>query len=245
MANDQNAIFQMKRPNHLYKYFTEERIDIFRNGLIRYTQPNEFNDPFDSLPYLKSMANHELIDEYIKKFDIDAGHRYEKILDEELNKHPQFQQLAPHYKGIIESFAKKNLAKQLPYLVSQTKELFFPALKFEGEHKQLMLDTVLKSLNSTFGILCFTEKKDNLLMWSHYANSHKGFVLEFFPEHSYFDRRKNKNQMVEHLKDIRYTKKRPEFVFFDSNLSTEQNIENWIKNLIWFGGSVSDRRNHR
>ena len=30
-----------------------------------------------------------------------------------------------------------------------------------------------------FGISCFAESNDNMLMWSHYASSHKGFCLEF------------------------------------------------------------------
>jgi hypothetical protein len=29
------------------------------------------------------------------------------------------------------------------------------------------------------GIICFTTEYDNLLMWSHYADQHRGFVLEF------------------------------------------------------------------
>lgn len=34
-----------------------------------------------------------------------------------------------------------------------------------------------------FGILSLTSKKDNLLMWSHYANSHKGFCIGFDKYH--------------------------------------------------------------
>ncbi len=30
-----------------------------------------------------------------------------------------------------------------------------------------------------FGVLSLTSKRDSVLMWSHYANSHKGFCLEF------------------------------------------------------------------
>lgn len=30
-----------------------------------------------------------------------------------------------------------------------------------------------------FGILCLTSKRDNLLMWSHYADSHRGFCVGF------------------------------------------------------------------
>jgi hypothetical protein len=29
------------------------------------------------------------------------------------------------------------------------------------------------------GVACFSEIKDNILMWSHYANGHQGFCLEF------------------------------------------------------------------
>lgn len=31
----------------------------------------------------------------------------------------------------------------------------------------------------TVGICCLTKKPDNILMWSHYAENHKGFVVEF------------------------------------------------------------------
>lgn len=33
------------------------------------------------------------------------------------------------------------------------------------------------------GICCLTKKPDNILMWSHYAENHKGFVVEFDVEH--------------------------------------------------------------
>ncbi len=34
-----------------------------------------------------------------------------------------------------------------------------------------------KTLNETFGILSLTTKKENILMWSHYSNSHQGFCV--------------------------------------------------------------------
>ena len=34
-----------------------------------------------------------------------------------------------------------------------------------------------KAIMNTFGIFCTTTKKDNLLMWAHYANSHRGFCV--------------------------------------------------------------------
>ena len=37
-----------------------------------------------------------------------------------------------------------------------------------------------------FGVLSLTDKSDNLLMWAHYANSHRGFVIELDSEHPFF-----------------------------------------------------------
>lgn len=43
-------------------------------------------------------------------------------------------------------------------------------------------DSIKMAKETTFNklrITCFTTSKDNLLFWSHYANSHKGFCVEF------------------------------------------------------------------
>lgn len=39
-------------------------------------------------------------------------------------------------------------------------------------------DTIGKVVNRK-GICCFSKKKDSILMWSHYADSHRGICLEF------------------------------------------------------------------
>ena len=40
----------------------------------------------------------------------------------------------------------------------------------------------LKELSKSFGIICFSEIPDSLLMWSHYATNHQGFVFGFETE---------------------------------------------------------------
>ncbi len=37
------------------------------------------------------------------------------------------------------------------------------------------------------GIVSLTETKDNLLMWSHYAEKHKGYIVEFDSTHEFFN----------------------------------------------------------
>jgi tetratricopeptide (TPR) repeat protein len=38
------------------------------------------------------------------------------------------------------------------------------------------------------GLLCLSEKYDNLLMWSHYADCHRGFVIGFDADHPFFSK---------------------------------------------------------
>jgi hypothetical protein len=54
-------------------------------------------------------------------------------------------------------------------------------------------------LNGT-GVISFTEVVDNILMWSHYGNSHKGVAVEFDPKHDYFHS----------IQRVRYTTQRPD-----------------------------------
>ncbi|WP_158108714.1 DUF2971 domain-containing protein [Vibrio furnissii] len=56
------------------------------------------------------------------------------------------------------------------------KQLFF------GEAGQRNFEAFRRNVNQKFDeylFFCLTDKPDNNLMWSHYANSHKGFCLEW------------------------------------------------------------------
>lgn len=222
----------MDRPNHLFKYFSEDRIDVLEKGLIRYTQPTDFNDPFETYPNFIAIGDHEAIDKYANEFDMEPGY-YENILSEELRKNSQFNNLSPQQKVIAELFCQKVLERQLPDLKSSIRSIFSSSLKLQGGYKRFVLKAMMNALSDTIGILCLTEKNDNLLMWSHYANSHKGFVLEFYPDHCFFDQRKKNLQLAEHLKKVRYTYERPEFKLFDTTLSTNENMDNWVNDFIW------------
>ena len=46
-------------------------------------------------------------------------------------------------------------------------------------------DKKIKQLLSNKGVYCFSAKNDNILMWSHYANKHKGFCLIINPTKLY------------------------------------------------------------
>lgn len=50
-----------------------------------------------------------------------------------------------------------------------------------GKAKNNKLISRFKENLKTIGISCFSTVNDSILLWSHYANSHRGFCLEFLP----------------------------------------------------------------
>lgn len=61
-------------------------------------------------------------------------------------------------------------------------------------------------LASSIGVSCFSQKEDNLLMWSHYADKHKGVCLKF-------DMYKDQDFFTIPVK-VDYPKKYPQFDYF-------------------------------
>lgn len=65
------------------------------------------------------------------------------------------------------------------------------------------IDDLKYTINELIGVTCFSERPDNILMWSHYANKHTGFCVEYD-----FNRLKSVDAKLM-LFPVIYTKKRP------------------------------------
>lgn len=66
-----------------------------------------------------------------------------------------------------ESYLKRNQKRsKLKMLMKRRKNIDFS-------------NKVLRSLADDIGVLCLSEKNNDILMWSHYTQGHKGFCLEF------------------------------------------------------------------
>lgn len=68
---------------------------------------------------------------------------------------------------------------------------------------------VYKYRKRTAGILCLTEDSDNILMWSHYASGHTGFVVGFDATDRFFNRYNENEAPIRSLKRVEYRKDRP------------------------------------
>jgi hypothetical protein len=93
----------------------------------------------------------------------------------------------------MEAFAERVISRNRPGIgcdeMRKEIDLFlFGASKLgkknSEEHMRKMHDTHVKS---AIGVYCVADKADNLLMWSHYADSHRGVCIGFDAERFPFD----------------------------------------------------------
>lgn len=52
-------------------------------------------------------------------------------------------------------------------------------LNYAMLHDESVIKKAISEINKQMGVLCGVTKENNLLMWAHYANSHKGVFLSF------------------------------------------------------------------
>ena len=143
-----------KIPEVLYKYYPSEKSweYLFNKWTIRFTPLSEFNDPFEGKPTTNLIF--DSIDSamyfFRKSAPKIAAHKLLCVDDSFMN---FLYSIYKYYCGInlIDDGSEKKLREKL----------FSAATKLNGA-------------------FCMTENVDNILMWSHYADSHKGFIIGFY-----------------------------------------------------------------
>jgi hypothetical protein len=186
----------------LYKYLQPERLDVLKHRKIRFTQPGDFNDPFEFRPCIATAMEEGFTAKYLED-------NFDQLVEENLEK----------YASIFPSIPKE-LVK--PLLLAQKDKM--PKLL------KLLDPTVIKAiapkidqaLNQSVGVLCLSEVRDSLLMWGHYTDNHRGFVVGFDSEHSFFSKRKTGTDELGFLRQVQYQGQRPAAVLTDTS------------SLVWF-----------
>ena len=65
-----------------------------------------------------------------------------------------------------------------------------------------------KRVNKDIGILCLSENRKSILMWSHYADEHSGFVVGFDSEDPFFHHHQDEQEDIGKLFRVNYSEKR-------------------------------------
>ncbi|WP_324285361.1 DUF2971 domain-containing protein [Enterobacter ludwigii] len=163
------------KPEHLYKYltFSENTLNLICLQQAYYSDPSNFNDPLDCQPLV--VNNLPLT---------DLRGLYSRIILKKAEK-----QFANSLKKL--KFPKEKTARRAYLLanseVEQTLSDFeYSATEFEPNQRSAYLekcytDVIQDEVVNTFkkGVLCLSKKFNSPLMWSHYANQHKGLCIEY------------------------------------------------------------------
>lgn len=167
----------------VYKYLAREQF--FTNFKLRFTPPQELNDPRECVPDIRLHDPRGYIDAVIQRSFESV---YFKLLIEKPELTPE-QAL----KAIVDGSIK-------------TTEDFFSN---NEEWVRRIFDAFMRVTNRTIGVLSLTESNNNELMWAHYADSHKGFAIGFDSEHSFFKPAKGDPKLCGELMNVQYTDVRP------------------------------------
>ncbi|MBS4098861.1 MAG: DUF2971 domain-containing protein [Sulfuricella sp.] len=199
----------------LYKYVTADRIDILKKGCIRFSSPKALNDPFELCPHIAQVSGGGSIDGA-------QVQKYNNVLREHF--------LSPR---------RENSGLEFPASLLRSA-IESPDIAERDFMLERFLATVVQhkfqdGLNQTIGILCLSERPDSLLMWSHYADAHQGFVIEFDSDTPFFDQRITISDELRHLRKVVYEKKRPSLGLMNltSTALFLTKSEEWSYELEW------------
>jgi hypothetical protein len=162
-------------PKSLFRFRTcnELSVGAFHNDIIYAVTADKFNDPYDTLvrydlegveKWVNTVMNTETLAQ-MKTWFAEGWN-----LPNEVN-HILTTEMTDVLKVALSSVENQNI-KDFEGRIEETRkrmismiETYFPILSEASKRYST--------------IACFSESIDSILMWSHYADSHKGFALEY------------------------------------------------------------------
>lgn len=143
----------------LFRYFDlRGGLATLQNRTMRFASPLAFNDPFELTPRLEKPSDELLVSR------LKAPHLIED-----------------HFLRVGSKLGMSREESEKLYLTDQLPKRFQKLRSHEGwqEVEQKMKWDEVGRFADGFRILCCSHREDSILMWSHYAEKHRGIVVEF------------------------------------------------------------------
>lgn len=160
-------------PKRLFRYrvFEDRSVDAFENDIIYAVTADKFNDPYDTLV----------------RYDLEG---IEKWVNTVMNTETLGQMKAWYAQGWdlpkeVRHILPKEMTDTLKVALFSIEDIKDYEERIEETRQRMisLIETYFPILSETSKrystIACFSESIESVLMWSHYADSHKGFALEY------------------------------------------------------------------
>ena len=189
---------------------------------VWFTSPHKFNDPYDSF-ISPDMSNLYAAFKPV----VDNSPALTKNLIQVLRNKTFSESIEELNKEYIQAILEMllNPPKESEIQLSPQEE---EMCKADSDYRlKNLLDITNQSINEFIsehmGVACFSEEKSSLLMWSHYAENHAGYCLEYRTD----DIKKAFDESVYGLFPITYTSKFEPLKgdYFDYNLHFKEEIK--------------------
>lgn len=160
-------------PKSLFRFrpFEERSLDAFQNDIIYAVTADKFNDPYDTLV----------------RYDLEGVEKWVNTVmnTETLGKMKEWYAQGWDLPKEVKHILPKEMTDTLRVALSLIEDIKDYEERIEETRKRVIsqIETYFPILSETSkrysAIACFSESIESVLMWSHYANSHKGFALEY------------------------------------------------------------------
>lgn len=153
--------------DYFHKYVTADTaLRILSTLKVRWSSARQFNDPFDLQVDLR--------------FDFDRRTLGRRLLEEVdrmifSKEEPVGDESHPVFRGIKECW--RNSSRFDREAVRRQGERLASEIENEGDVIQQAIQRTFAMMLGEFKLLCVSEHHDDLLMWAHYADYHRGVVL--------------------------------------------------------------------
>jgi hypothetical protein len=161
-------------PEFLYKYrpTTDFAISNFETDTVWLNKPSEYNDPFEFVEYLdfsrinltlNRLMKEELISTLTEQFPVP-----DYIKQQAMNSDFPMKIIAEYQFKEFEGRNEKDIIKIFEVLDDALKKIII------DRHIEK-----IKKIQENMKVCSFCESPNQLLMWSHYADNHRGFCIEY------------------------------------------------------------------
>ena len=157
----------------MYKYTSlSSAIKIIKSGKVLLNKPSKFNDPFDSLPACDN--------EKIKhSFSMLTAEKFRELVDIARQRSFSAEEITA-----LDGMQTVNILQKISEAPQEKLEkCFYPnfeKIKQKGLNQTIeLVNAILKMLQQSIRIACFSEVYNSPIMWGHYADSGKGFCIKY------------------------------------------------------------------